>query len=136
VVVEADELPRAAPSLVRGVWRGTIVGEYADADEQLRQAAALASGVSIPEVDLLLKLFAGMDRDASGLVSVRDLENALERTSNWIASDDQIADFDAWVEATLKDEGPLDAIEFCRLYARAPDFAKRAFGIAREMERK
>jgi voltage-gated potassium channel Kch len=136
VVVEADELPRAAPSLVRGVWRGNIVGEYADADEQLRQAAALASGVSIPEVDLLLKLFAGMDRDASGLVSVRDLENALERTSNWIASDDQIADFDAWVEATLKDEGPLDAIEFCGLYARAPDFAKRALGIAREMERK
>jgi hypothetical protein len=87
-------------------------------------------------VDLLLKLFAGMDREASGLVSVKDLENVLERTSNWIASDDQIAYFDAWVEATLKDEGPLDAIEFCRLYARAPDSAKRAFGIAREVERK
>jgi TrkA-N domain/Sodium/hydrogen exchanger family len=136
VVVEADELPRAAPSLVRGVWRGNLVGEFAKDEEQVRQAAALAAGVSVSDVDQLLVLFSGMDQDVSGLVSVSELENVLERTTNWIATDDEIAEFDAWVEAALRDLGPLDAIEFCRLYGRAPDFVKKAFGVTRETKKR
>lgn len=136
VVVEADELPRAAPSLVRGVWRGNLVGEYAEDEEQVRQAAAFAAGVSVPDVDQLLELFAGMDQDGSGLVSVSELESVLERTTNWIATDDEIAEFDSWVEAALRDLGPLDAIEFCRLYGRAPDFVKKAFGISPEVKKR
>lgn len=136
VVVEADELPRAAPSLVRGVWRGNLVGEYVEDDEQVRLAAAVAAGLPLSDVDRLLELFAGMDLDGSGLVSVIELENVLERTTNWIATDDEIAEFDDWVEAALSDVGPLDAIEFCRLYGRAPACIKKAFGISRESKKR
>lgn len=134
VVVEADELPRAALSLVRGVWSGNLVGQYVEDDEQVRQAAALAAGVSLSEIDRLLELFSGMDQDMSGLVSIKELKVVLERTSNWIATDDEIAQFDKWIEEALRDVDPLDAIEFCRLYGRAPDFVKKAFGISRERE--
>lgn len=135
VVVEADELPRAAPSLLQGVWGGNLAGNYYPKDEeQLRIAAAQAAGTSAAEVKELLELFAGMDQDNSGLVSIKELERVLERTTNWIASDDEIAELDAWIEAALSDAGPLDAIEFCRLYGRAPDFVKKAFGVSREMK--
>ena len=134
VVVEADELPRAAPSLVRGVWGGNLVGDYPEDEEQIRIAAAQAAGVSMAKVKELLELFSGMDLDGSGLVSVKEIENVLERTSNWIASDDEIAEFDAWIEEALEESDPLDAIEFCRLYGRAPDFAKRAFGVSHQNE--
>jgi len=131
VVVEADELPRAAPSLVRGVWGGNLVGDYPEDKEQIRIAAAQAAGTSVGQVDELLELFAGMDQDGSGLVSIKELEGVLERTTNWIASDSEIAEFDAWIEDALSESDPLDAIEFCRLYGRAPDFIKRAFGVSR-----
>ena len=136
VVVEADELPRAAPSLIRGIGWRNLVGDYPKDEEQIRIAAAQAAGVSMSIVDELLELFAGMDQDGSGLVSVKELENVLERTSKWIASDDEIAEFDAWIEAALSESGPIDAIEFCRLYGRAPDFVKRAFGVSYEMKRR
>ena len=130
VVVEADELPRAAPSLVRGVWGGNLQGEFLKDEEQFRISAAQAAGLSVTKVTVLLELFAGMDQDNSGLVSVTEVENVLERTTNWIGSDDEIAALDAWIEEALRDSEPLDAIEFCRLYGRAPDFVKIAFGIS------
>jgi voltage-gated potassium channel Kch len=137
VVVESDELPRAASSLIRGVWGGNLAGaEYAEDQEQVRLAASLAAGVSLNKVDQLLDLFAGMDQDGSGLVSIEALENVLDRSTNWIATDEEIAQFNAWIDGALQDTGPLDAIEFCRLYGRAPDFVKRAFGISREIQEK
>lgn len=132
VIVESDELPRAAPALVRGVWAGNLRGEYPDDEEQVRLAASLAAGVSLREVDELLELFASMDQDGSGLVSIQEMESVLERTTNWIATDGEIAEFDEWIERALDNLGPLDAIEFCRLYGRAPDMVKRAFGVSRE----
>lgn len=92
--------------------------------------------MTLSDVDQLLELFAGMDQDASGLVSISELENVLERSTNWIATDDEIAEFDAWVEAALRDLGPLDAIEFCRLYGRGPEFVKKAFGVSREVKKR
>jgi Kef-type K+ transport system membrane component KefB/voltage-gated potassium channel Kch len=137
VVVESDELPRAAASLVRGVWGGNLAGaEYAADKEQVRLAASLAAGLPLGKVDQLLELFAGMDQDGSGLVSVEELENVLDRSTNWIATDDEIAQFNAWIDGALEDNGPLDAIEFCRLYGRAPYFVKRAFGVSRETQEK
>ena len=132
VVVEADELPRAAPSLVRGVWGGNLAGDtvYLEDEEQLRIAAAQAAGTTMVKVTELLEIFAGMDQDNSGLVSAEELENVLQRSTNWIASDDEIAELVAWVEGALRDSDPLDAIEFCRLYGRAPDFVKKAFGVS------
>ena len=130
VVIEADELPRAAPSLLRGVWSGNLQGEFLKDEEQLRITAAQAAGLSVTKVTVLLELFAGMDQDNSGLVSVEEVENVLERTTNWIGSDDEITALDAWIEEALRDADPLDAIEFCRLYGRAPDFVKRAFGVS------
>lgn len=129
VVVESDEMPRAAPSLFRGVWGGNLNGEYPTDAEQLRVAAATAAGVSLVQVDALLELFASMDQDNSGLVSVTEVEAVLERSTNWIATDDQINDLDKWIESSLRDSDPIDEIEFCRLYSRSPDFVKQAFGV-------
>jgi voltage-gated potassium channel Kch len=131
VVVEADELPRAAPSLIRGAWKGNLDRQYILNEEKVREAAASAAGVTFPEVDQLLQLFAGMDQDMSGFVTVSELERVLERSTNWIATDDEIAQFDHWIETTLRDLDPLDAIEFCRLYGRAPDYIRKAFGITK-----
>jgi TrkA-N domain len=131
VVVEADELPRAAPSLVRGGWRGRLDREYVVNEGRLREVAAAAAGVSFVEVDQLLRLFSGMDQDMSGVVTVSELERVLERSTNWIATDDEIEQFDRWIETALRDLDPLDAIEFCRLYGRAPDYVRKAFGVTK-----
>lgn len=129
VVVEADELARAAPALVRGIWSGTLDRDYVQSEARVREAAAAAAGVSLSEVDQLLELFSGMDRDMSGYVTVKELERVLERSTNWIATDDEIEQFDHWIETTLRDLDPIDEIEFCRLYGRAPDYIRKAFGI-------
>jgi voltage-gated potassium channel Kch len=131
VVVEADELPRAAPALVRGVWKGNLEGDRNQLVETNREAAAAAAGISLAEVDQLLQLFAGMDQNVSGFVTVNELERVLERSTNWIATDGEIADFDAWIETSLRHLDPLDATEFCRLYARAPDYVRKAFGVTK-----
>jgi voltage-gated potassium channel Kch len=135
VVVEADEMPRAAPALIRGVWGGNLAGEYPTDSEQLRQAAAAAAGVSLAKVDDLLELFAAMDQNTSGLVSGRGIEDVLSRSSNFIASDEQIQKLDDWIQSTLKDSDPLDEIEFCRLYGRAPDFVKDIFALPSDTTR-
>jgi voltage-gated potassium channel Kch len=129
VVVEADELARAAPALVRGIWSGNLDQDYVQSEARVREAAAAAAGISLSEVDQLLELFSGMDRDMSGYVTVKELERVLERSTNWIATDDEIEQFDHWIETTLRDLDPVDVIEFCRLYGRAPDYVRRAFGI-------
>jgi voltage-gated potassium channel Kch len=65
VVVESDELPRAAPQLFSGVWGGNLEDKDHEGQD-LRAAAASAAGVSVSEVDDLLELFAGMDMKVSG----------------------------------------------------------------------
>lgn len=65
-------------------------------------------------------------------MSVQEIESIVERSSNWIATDDDIQQLDDWVEHTLKSNEVVDAIEFCRLYSRAPDAVKRAFGLSRD----
>lgn len=129
VVVESDEMPRAAPSLLRGVWSGNLNGEYPTDAEQLRVAAAAAAGVSLTQADELLELFASMDQSNRGLVTVSDMEAVLERSTNWIASDDQITELNNWFESTLRDSDPIDEIGFCTLYGRSPDCVKLAFGV-------
>ena len=129
VVVEADELARAAPALVQGIWSGNLDQDYVQSEARVREAAAAAAGISLSEVDQLLELFSGMDSNMSGVVTVKELERVLERSTNWIATDDEIEQFDHWIETTLRDLDPIDVIEFCRLYGRAPDYVRRAFGI-------
>jgi hypothetical protein len=129
VVVEADELARAAPALVRGVWRGNLDQNYVVNEARIREAAAAAAGVSLPEVDKLVELFSGMDQNMSGYVTVNELERVLERSTNWIATDDEIAEVNHWIEMSLRDMDPLDVIEFCRLYGQAPENVRKAFGI-------
>jgi voltage-gated potassium channel Kch len=129
VVVEADELARAAPALVRGFWSGSIGQNYGRNEARVREAAAAAAGVSLSEVDKLVELFSGMDRDMSGYVTVKEVERVLERSTNWIATDDEIEQFDSWIETSLRDLDPVDVIEFCRLYGRAPEYIRKAFGV-------
>jgi Kef-type K+ transport system membrane component KefB/Trk K+ transport system NAD-binding subunit len=135
VVVEADALPRAAPALLLGVWPGNVERDPhlpSSVVEFHRAAAAAAAGISLAEVDQLLQLFAGMDQNVSGFVTVQELERVLERSTNWIATDNEIADFNAWIETNLRHLDPLDAMEFCRLYARAPEYVRKAFGVTKQ----
>jgi hypothetical protein len=68
----------------------------------------------------------------SSSVSVKDIENVLERSTNWIATDDEIKQLDNWIESTLRNAELVDAIEFCRLYSCAPDAVKKSFGLTRD----
>jgi hypothetical protein len=68
----------------------------------------------------------------SSTVSVKEIENVLERSSNWIATDEEIKQLDNWIESTLRNADLVDVIEFCRLYGRAPDAVKKVFGLTRD----
>lgn len=128
VVVESDELPRSAFALLEGVWQGNLPGKIFNSPEHFRAEAAEAAGISTGEVEDLLEMYQAMDQDKTGTVCPTEIEALLERSGTWIASDDEIRQLDSWIESTLAGKDPVDALEWCRLYGRAPDFVKRAFG--------
>lgn len=127
VVVESDELPRAAPALVKGMWGGNLAATFVSA-EHFRAEAAAVAGVSLKEADELLELYQSMNQDGTGRVCPTEIEAVLERSGrSWIASDAQIEQVEAWIEGTLR--GPVSALEFCHLYGEAPAYVKEAFGL-------
>lgn len=145
VVVESDELPKSAVALANGVWTGELpyVPLSASSDDgdgppltgdQFRSIAAAAAGVSVNEVNALLELYASMDQNGSGEVSLEEVENVLRKSSNWIANDDEIAKLDAWLEYALKEMDTVTTLDFCRLYGRAPVSLRQAFGVATPSE--
>jgi Kef-type K+ transport system membrane component KefB/voltage-gated potassium channel Kch len=131
VVVESDELPRSSFALVQGVWSGNLKGAIIDSPEHVRAEAAAAAGISLSEADRIFEVYKSMDQDGTGRVSLTEIESVLERSSQWIASDDEIRELDQWIEGELDGVEFFDAQELCRLYGRAPEFVKRAFGVSR-----
>lgn len=135
VVVECDELARSVPQLMRGAWEGPLEDSDYDSVEAYRVAASAAAQLPLTVVDDLFELYESLDLCATGLVGRKDIIEMFRKTKKgFIASDDDIKEMERWLRAsTAAHMDPLDKVEFCRLYARAPDFVKDSFGLLRNV---
>ncbi|KAL3944848.1 MAG: hypothetical protein SGBAC_001050 [Bacillariaceae sp.] len=133
-VVECDELARSVPDIMRGTWEGSLDDSDYDAEEDFRQAAASAAQIPLEMVDELFELYSSLDLCATGLIGRDDIMEMFRRTKRgFVASDDEIKAMDRWMSSSsIHVMDPLDRIEFCRLYARAPDFVKKSFGLIKQ----
>jgi hypothetical protein len=136
VIVECDELARSVPQLLRGVWEGPLNDSDYDSNEDYRVAAAAAARISLPVVDDLFELYESLDLCATGLIGRDEVIEMFRKTKKgFIASDEEINQMENWLKQTSSAHmDPMDKIEFCRLYARAPDFVKQSFGSLREVK--
>jgi hypothetical protein len=133
VVVECDELARSVPQLMLGAWEGPLEdGDY-DSEKAYREAASKAAQLPLTVVDELFELYESLDIYATGLVERDEILEMFRKTKKgFIASDEEIEEMELWLrESTTAHLDPLDKVEFCRLYARAPDFVKESFGLLR-----
>jgi len=134
VVVECDELARAVPQLLDGTWKGPLKDSDYDSLEDFRVAAAAAAGISMTVVDDLFELYESLDLCATGLLGRSEVIEMFRKTKKgFIASDEEISEMEQWLTTTTAAHmDPMDKIEFCRLYARAPTFVKDSFGAIRD----
>jgi len=134
-VVESDELAKAVPLLLRGEWDSDLNENEDEIDEEFRVAASTAADIPLKTVDELFELFRSLDTDASGLLQHDELLDLFRKTrKGFVASDEEIESMERWLEGTTWSESdPMDRIEFCRLYARAPAFVKESFGNLRSI---
>lgn len=137
VVVESDELPKSAAALLRSVRSDSADASRLEPNlavgfDDIRVSAAAAAGVSLGEVDKLFNVYQSMNQGGSGCVSVEEVEAVLGRSTNWIASDDEIRRLDEWIKSALMDFETVTFMDLCRLYGRAPSFVRQAFGISQE----
>ncbi|CAJ1908822.1 unnamed protein product [Cylindrotheca closterium] len=133
-VVEGDELARAIPDIMRGAWEGSLdAGDY-DAYDELRQSAASAAQIPLTVADELIELYNSLDLCATGLIGRDEVVEMFRRTKRgFVASDSEIAEMEKWLKSSsVHVMDPLDRVEFCRLYARAPDFVKKSFGVIKQ----
>jgi hypothetical protein len=133
VVVEGDELARAVPQLMRGAWEGPLNDSDYDSVEDYRVAASAAAGIPLAVVDDLFEVYESLDLCAAGLIGRDDVIEMFRKTKKgFIASDVEIKQMEGWLRTTTAAHmDPMDKIEFCRLYARAPPLVKESFGSLR-----
>jgi len=134
VVVECDELARAVPQLLTGTWKGPLNDSDYDSTEDFRVAAAAAAGISMNVVDDLFELYESLDLCATGLLGRSEVIEMFRKTKKgFIANDQEISEMEQWLKTTSSAHmDPMDKVEFCRLYARAPGFVKDSFGAIRD----
>jgi hypothetical protein len=99
-----------------------------------RYAAAEATNLPLSVVDDLFEVYESLDLCAVGLISRKDVIDMFSKTKmGFVASDDDIEQMAKWLKTTTAAHmDPIDRVEFCRLYARAPDFVKESFGKLRK----
>jgi Kef-type K+ transport system membrane component KefB len=133
VVVEGDELARCVPQLMRGAWEGPIEDEEFDSDRSYLEAAVAATKLPEETIQELFELYESLDLCATGLLGRQDVIEMFRKTkSGFVASDEEIKLMETWLKAsTAAHMDPLDKVEFCRLYARAPSFVRESFGVLR-----
>lgn len=112
----------------------TLDGCDDSSKERVRTAASIASGItSLSKIDQLLEIYKSFDVDGSGSIDVMEIERVLDRSGKWIANDDEIERVNTWIEHYVAETHPnkeaMTAIELCCLYAQAPDYVQRAFGL-------
>jgi voltage-gated potassium channel Kch len=134
-VVECDELAKSVPLLMRGEY-GAIDDNVYNAKEDFRVAASTAAAIPFSVVDELFELYDSLDMCATGLLDRGELIELFRKTKKgFIASDKEIKEMESWLETTTSAHmNPMDRIEFCRLYGRAPEFVKQSFGIMRQVK--
>jgi Kef-type K+ transport system membrane component KefB len=130
VIVELDKLSRSAVPLMRDELSRSAVEllrtePMVSEPAELRQAVALAAGISSDEVEGILEIFSCIDQNESGDVDADELTKMLRRANTGIASDDELDQMEAWIRTVV--QGDLDSIQFCRVYVNAPSFIKNAF---------
>jgi Kef-type K+ transport system membrane component KefB/Trk K+ transport system NAD-binding subunit len=114
VVVESDELPRSAVSLLRGASLDTFMDVFDTMDPH--------------EIDRLVNLYACIDADESGLIDADELTAVIRKSNSGIVSDEEITAEEKWLRTIV--QAPIDAKEFCRMYVRAPRSIQLALGDA------
>jgi hypothetical protein len=123
--------------LVKGAWNDELnmdrkrVDEF-ESEDELLAAASAAAGVPLAEAAALVEVYKSMDQDGNGRVSPAEVDAVLRRSSNWIASDSEIEELDLWLNKALENMEVVSIVDLCRLYGRAPEFVKKAFGVERE----
>lgn len=122
VVIEADELPRSAVPLLIGSWALSLA--QTSSPEELRSAISNVSGISENEVEDVLTFYQFMDPGKRGLVYPMELAKAIRNSNKEVLSDDEIDEMERWVINTIT--SPLDVIEFCRVYMKAPEHVQVA----------
>lgn len=134
VVVECDELARSVPQLMRGAWEGPLEDSEYDPEEAYREAASAAAQLPLTVVDELFELYESLDLCATGLLGRQDIIEMFRKTKQgFIASDEEINQMEQWLrDSAGPNMDPLDKVEFCRLYATAPNFVKQSFGLMRD----
>jgi hypothetical protein len=134
VVVECDELARVVPQLMRGAWEGPLNNSDYDSVEDYHVAASAAAGIPLAVVDDLFEVYESLDLCAAGLIGRDDIIEMFRKTKKgFIASDDEVKQMEGWLRSTSAAHmDPMDKIEFCRLYARAPEMVKESFGSIRD----
>ena len=132
--MECDELARAVPQLLTGTWKGPLNDSDYDSTEDFRVAAAAAAGISMNVVDDLFELYESLDLCATGLLGRSEVIEMFRKTKKgFIANDQEISEMEQWLKTTSSAHmDPMDKVEFCRLYARAPGFVKDSFGAIRD----
>ena len=116
VVVEADELPRSALTLLQGGTRSNFFS--VSSEDEIKRAAATVAGISMKEVDQLFEVYSCLDHDGSGLVGYKDICKLVRISNSGIVSDEEIVEMETWIADTVG--SPIDTIEFCRVYTKAP----------------
>ena len=131
-------MARSVPQLMRGVWEGPLEDDDYDSDEDLRTAASTEAGIPLAVVDDLFELYDSLDLCVTGLLGRDDVIEMFRKTKNgFIASDDEVIMMEKWLRTTTAAHmDPMDKIEFCRLYAGAPDFVKESFGNLRDTQKR
>ena len=135
VIIEADELARSVPKLLKHTWEGPLEDSDFDSVEDYRVAASDAANIPLSVVDDLFELYDSLDTCATGLLGRDDIIAMFRKTKGgFVASDTEIKQMELWLRTTTTMHmDPLDKIEFCRLYSRAPDFVKASFGKIRDV---
>jgi Trk K+ transport system NAD-binding subunit len=131
VIVEADELPRSAMSLLKNEYSspGDLLTNLSSSSvEEIRKAAAGMLNLSLQELDRLLELFECVDQDNNRLIDAKELSNYLKKSNTGIASDTETAAMEEWVNVSV--QYPMKCIDFCRLYSRSPQQIKQKLADA------
>lgn len=126
VVIETDELPRSAIPLLMGSWALSLAAE--SSPEELRLAISKVSGISESDVDDILEFYYFMDPEKRGLIYPMELAKAIRNSNKEVLTDDEIDAMERWVINTIT--SPLDVIEFCRIYMKAPEHVQVALKMA------
>ena len=136
VVVESDELARSIPTLLKGTY-GALEDDDYDSEEDFRHAASDAANIPLTVVDELFELYDSFDMCATGLLRRDELIEMFRKTKKgFVASDEEIKSMEEWLVTTSSAHyDPMDRIEFCRMYSRAPDFVKESFGLVQNVKR-